>query len=100
MTTTEAIKILRETNKWRRGEHPYDGETPEEHRDMPYSPRVFGEAIDALCDAAEEELTWQDIKRIVNIADDMLGDKVFGEKRVLEDEYYKEVLKRYNEKKQ
>lgn len=48
MTTSKAIAILREMNKWRRGEHPYDGETPETHRDMPYSPRVFGEAIDEV----------------------------------------------------
>lgn len=47
MTTSEAIEILREMNKWRRGEPPYDGETP---KDMPYSPQEFGEAIDIVCD--------------------------------------------------
>lgn len=54
MTTTEAIKILREMNKWRRGEHPYDGETPETHRGMPYSPQEFGEAIDEVVERIEE----------------------------------------------
>ena len=40
------------------------------------------------------DLTWQDIKRIVNIADDLLrDDSVLSS----EEEYYTEVLKRYKE---
>lgn len=41
-----------------------------------------------------KDLTWQDIKRIVNIADDLLrDDSVLSS----EEEYYTEVLKRYKE---
>lgn len=46
MTKEEATTILTEMQKWRRGLPPYDGETPDTHRDMPYSPKEFGEAID------------------------------------------------------
>ena len=40
------------------------------------------------------DLTWQDIKRIVNIADDLLRDDSILSS---EEEYYTEVLKRYKE---
>lgn len=46
MTPIEAINILEEMQKWRRGEDPYDGETPETHREMPYTAAQFGKAID------------------------------------------------------
>ena len=32
--------------KWRRAQPPYDGDTPETHRKMPYSAETFGHAID------------------------------------------------------
>ena len=46
-----------------------------------------------------EELTWQDVKAIVNIADQLLDN---AEMRMAvsnhsEKEYYEEVLKRFNE---
>ena len=40
------------------------------------------------------DLTWRDIKQIVNIADDLLRD---GSVLSSEEEYYTEVLKRYKE---
>lgn len=43
----------------------------------------------------KEELTWQDIKRIVNIADDYIK---FVEPTTTEQEYYEQVLKRFGEK--
>ena len=46
MLINEAINICKEMQKWRRGEYPYDGEDPETHQVMPYSPKEFGEAID------------------------------------------------------
>lgn len=54
MTLREARTILLEMNKWRRGEPPYDGETPEEHRDMPYTPEQFGKAIEIGVYAIDE----------------------------------------------
>lgn len=51
MTVREAKTILTEMQKWRRGEAPYDGETPEDHREMPYSPKEFGQAIDVGIEA-------------------------------------------------
>ena len=49
------------------------------------------------------ELTWQDIKRIVNIADDMIDLDVrdeLPERCKTEQGYYEEILKRYKEKKE
>lgn len=45
------------------------------------------------------ELTWQDVKRIVNIADAMVNEEDSYDKWESEEAYYKEVLKRYNEEK-
>ena len=42
----EAINILTEMQKWRRAQPPYDGDTPETYRKMPYSAETFGHAID------------------------------------------------------
>lgn len=45
----------------------------------------------------KEELTWQDIKRIVNIADYYIK---FVEPTTTEQEYYEQVLKAFEEGKQ
>ena len=44
---------------------------------------------------AEQDLapTWQDIKRIVNLADEVIND---GRYRTTEEDYYNEVLRRFN----
>jgi len=51
-------------------------------------------------DAMKDELTWEDIKRIVNIADDLLPGidtaAILSEFQT-EEAYYKEILKRYKE---
>ncbi len=50
MKPKEAAHILRLHNKWRRGEQDEDGnEWPQQ------SPRLIGQAIDCLCDMAEEK---------------------------------------------
>ena len=41
------------------------------------------------------ELDAEDIKRIVKIADDLLT-KDYKDKYISEDDYYEEILKRYN----
>jgi len=50
----------------------------------------------------KQELTWQDIKRIVKIADDLLPghdtEQLLSEFQT-EEAYYKEVLRRYMEEK-
>lgn len=46
MKLKDAIKILTEMQKWRRAQPPYDGDTPETHKKMPYSAETFGHAID------------------------------------------------------
>lgn len=53
MTLYNAIKIAKEMQLWRRGEPPYDGDTPETHRGMPYGTAEWGEALDTLIQAAE-----------------------------------------------
>ena len=42
----EAINILTEMQKWRRAQPPYEGDTPETHKEMHYSAETFGLAID------------------------------------------------------
>ena len=56
MKTEKALEILKEMQKWRRDEPPYDGENPQEHRQMPYSPEEFGEAIDVAIFEIEKEM--------------------------------------------
>jgi len=42
MKTKKAIKILKEMNKWRRAEPPYDSPLAE----VPYTPKQYGKAVD------------------------------------------------------
>lgn len=63
MTIKEATDILRRHNLWRRYVGPI-GEGPDS-----VHPIELGIAIDTLL---ADSLTWQDVKRIVNIADDLL----------------------------
>ena len=44
----------------------------------------------------EEELTWQDVKKIVGIADDMMSLAFVGLIKS-EEEYFTEVLRRFKE---
>lgn len=44
----------------------------------------------------EKKLTADEIKRIVNIADNLLQDKNAKDKYISEEQYYEEVLKQYN----
>jgi len=46
MKLDDAINILTEMQKWRRAQPPYDGDTPKTHKEMPYSAKTFGHAID------------------------------------------------------
>lgn len=46
MKLEDAIKVLTEMQKWRRAQPPYDGDTPETHKEMPYTATTFGFAID------------------------------------------------------
>ena len=95
MTIKEATDILRRHNLWRRYVGPI-GEGPE----MP-DPKAVGDAIDVACEALEGQskgpkslvLTWQDIKRIVNIADDLLDANPHP---ASEEEYYTKVLDEFN----
>ena len=58
-------------------------------------------------DAMKNELTWQDIKRIVKIADDLIpctpfvsvSEQIFADEFQTEEAFYKEILKRFNETK-
>lgn len=59
-----AIKIVTEFQKWRRGESPYDGDTPETHRVFDYSQKVLGQAIDVLLNVSRETLKRQNDKKI------------------------------------
>jgi len=51
MTRTQAIEILRDYNKWRRAEPPYDSIDPETRVELRWSPKMIGEAIDVITDA-------------------------------------------------
>lgn len=55
----------------------------------------------------KQELTWQDIKQIVKIADDLIpctpfvsvSEQIFADEFQTEESYYKEILKRFMEAK-
>lgn len=49
----EALNIVKEMQKWRRGEKPYDTHTMSE---MPYTPFVYGQALDVLINFTEEQM--------------------------------------------
>ena len=59
-----AIKIVAEFQKWRRGESPYDGDTPETHRLFDYSQKVLGQAIYVILNVSRETLKRQNNKKI------------------------------------
>lgn len=46
--------------KWRRGQAPYDGETPETHRQLPFSVTEYGKALDTLINFAEQTVGAQE----------------------------------------
>lgn len=96
MELKQAIEICTEMQKWRRGEDKYDGETPVP---MPFSPTEFGEAIDTLIEKAQ--LSWEDIKAIIRIADKLVEDSRWCDLLEKgEESYYRTILKTYNENKQ
>lgn len=44
-----------------------------------------------------QDLTWQDIKRIVEIADDIADFDTYRNRHTGEEDYYNEVLRRFKE---
>ena len=60
MTIKQAIKICKEHQKWRRERPPYDGDTPETHRPMPYTAKEYGIALDTIIKFAEETVKAQE----------------------------------------
>ena len=87
------IKKIRQEIERRKKENMYDN--------LPitigryYEDRDLLAFIDSLPD---EQLTWQDIKRIVNIADALLDDQKarIAIQNHSEEEYYQKVLDEYN----
>lgn len=71
-----AIKIVTEFQKWRRGESPYDGDTPETHRLFDYSQKVLGEAIDSLLTFSRETL------KTKNFTGGLMSVKVESHKKI------------------
>ena len=91
MTYQEAISILRQHNIWRRYNGPI-ADTPEM-----INPTLLGEAIDVVCGY---ELTWEDMRSVVEIADEMLTGTAWDAINWPEPKkYYEEVLRRFNMRK-
>ena len=90
MTLQEAVAILKAHNEWRRG-----GEGPMT------DPTELGIAIDTVVDdfasVRKIELTWQDARRLVTIADDIADFNIYRNRHTGEEAYYKEVLRRFKE---
>lgn len=42
--------------RWRREKPPYDGDDPETHREMPFTAKEYGEALDSLINFAEQTI--------------------------------------------
>lgn len=51
MELSEAIKVCKEMQRWRRSEFPYDDDLVR----MPYSAKIYGEALDKLIEYAENK---------------------------------------------
>lgn len=66
MSLEECINIAKEMQKWRKGESPYDGITPEDYKPMPYSPKEFGDAVDSLIRFAESSIRCNDLFTIIS----------------------------------
>ena len=66
MDIKKAIKICKEMQKWRRERPPYDGNTPETHRQMPYTAREYGVALDSVLKFAEETIKAQNFFAAMN----------------------------------
>lgn len=56
MSVEEALKVLIEFNKWRRGYVPYGwSEEPEKNLQMPYTPTDIGKALDVAISVLGEK---------------------------------------------
>lgn len=68
MKAEEAIEIIKEMQKWRRGEEPYDVAPSA----MPYTPNEFGCAIDCVTEIVQEAVRYtKDKKQLVYSHSDM-----------------------------
>ena len=54
MNIITSIKIIKEMQKWRRSEGKYGKDEPME---MPFSPSVYGRALDSLINFAEQTIS-------------------------------------------
>lgn len=61
MNIKEALKILKEFQKYRRGEKPYDGETPETYKRFDYSGKPLGEALDSIIKFVDVTISTQEM---------------------------------------
>ena len=98
------IKLFKK-HWWSRWEIEWDGNGPRIYmpdviylgKDIP-----FEEIKKEYLDAMKNELTWQDMKAIVKIADDLdplYDPDAMNAEFQSEEAYYKEILKRFNETK-
>ena len=98
---------------WSRWELEMDGRHPKIYmlHGVPaklfFKDESFDDVKNAFDIVTKEKLTWQDIKRIVKIADDLIpctpfasvSEQIFADEFQTEEAYYKEILKRFNETK-
>lgn len=61
MDIKKALVIVKEFQKYRRGEKPYDGETPETHKLFDYSGKTLGTALDCLIKFTETTIATHDM---------------------------------------
>lgn len=52
MTKSQALNVLQEMQRWRRGEYPYNEDGG---KDMPYEPSEFGKAIEVAIKELQKE---------------------------------------------
>lgn len=88
MTTPEAIKIIKEMQKWRRGEEPYNA-VPST---MPHTPEQFGMAIDHALHCIESPATPATINRIISLHTEYRYGSAFHTES--EEEY---IINHYNQ---
>lgn len=65
MDIKKALQIVKEFQKWRRGEKPYDGETPETHKRFDYSGKPLGEALDCIIKFVDVTISAQEMFALI-----------------------------------
>lgn len=104
MSIEEVVHILTEFNKWRRSEPPYEwNEDPAMQKELPYSPKDIGLAIDEavvmlrqkadILDCIQKEIDIIEKMPTADLDGSFANQKVNGERLMAKIAFYQKVKK-------